>query len=129
MKEQLDRTVSEKPLLKEELTIAKEDADHARQERRAMKDKLDHTFGEKLLLEEQVERLATAKADADKKRREMKDQLDHTVGVNFQLEDQVEEQKRKAKDWKMKLDETTCLLLVEQEKVGDFRQRLQGGRK
>ena len=49
-----------------------------------------------------------------RRRREMKDRLDSTFGENFVLEEELEDQKKKAREWKIQLDETTAKLCVKE---------------
>lgn len=80
--------------LKEELTKAKEDTQHALQEGRDMKEALDRTIQENLLLQNEVK----------------------------EHKKTVKEEMAKAKDWKMQLDETTCRLIAKQDEVDALRQ-------
>ena len=131
MKEQLDRTVGEKTLLEdqvEKLTTEKADANRKRRE---MKEALDRTVGEKILLQEEVDRLAKVKDDVDRvrqERREMKEALDCTVAEKLLLEDEVKEQKKKAKDFKMQLDETLCRSIQKDDQISLLQRQLQRGR-
>ena len=80
----------------------------------------------KLELASVKEELQTARRDADhadQDWREMRDQLDHTVGEKRELEEQFKVQKKQAKEWKIKLDETTAKLLVKEEEVEVLKER------
>lgn len=71
--------------------------------------------------------LQTARRDADnarQERRKMREQLDHTVAEKLELEDKLEDQKKKAKDWKMQLGETTAKLCVKEDEIEMLEERL-----
>ena len=73
------------------------------------------------------EELQRARRDVDhvhQDRKEMKDRLDSTFGEKLVLEEKLEDQKKKAKGWKMKLDETTAKLFVKEEEVEMLEERL-----
>ena len=70
-----------------------------------------------------AEQLQMARADADQaqqERREMEEQLNRTLNEKLMLEDKLKDQEKAAKDWKMKLDETTYRMGAKQYKVGAF---------
>ena len=73
-----------------------------------------------------AEQLQMARADADRaqqKRRKMEEQLNRTVNEKLMLEDKLKAQKKAAKDWKMKLDETTYRMVPKQYKVSAFQHK------
>ena len=107
--------------VEEDLAKAAEHASFAQEERRDMKEQLYHTLTEKF--QQLAERLQADADRAQQDRREMKEQLDCTVAEKLLLEDQLVAQKRAAKDWKLKLDETTCKLIQKEDEVNMLRGR------
>ena len=59
----------------------------------------------------------------------MKEALDHAVAEKLLLEDEVEEQKKKAKDFKMQLDETLCSCIQNDNKIEGLQQWFKERRK
>ena len=72
---------------------------------------------------QEAEDVTRAKEKAHQEYQEMKEHLDRTIVEKCQLEEEVEDVKKKAKGWKMQLDETTAKLLQKQDEFDELKQQ------
>lgn len=88
--------------MKEELARAKEDNEHAQQQRQKRKEAFSHTYEERLPVQDELTELTGARnADHAHHKRETKNQLVQTISEELLLEGDMGEERAMAKGWKM----------------------------